>query len=201
MLKLKLGNQLLAFPARRVNGCTQCKVGHRACQSESEQKRALTSPPPLCLVKMEFSTLTPHMGFPSGGRGKEPTCQCRSKRLRVQSPRHEDLEEGMATHSSILGWGIVWTEEPGGLQCMGSQRVGTQLERLSTHPAHTHTHTEALCSCLSSGHNRSDLAYTLHTHTHTHRHTQALCSCLPSPSSMWIHAGCAGPPATAACPF
>ena len=34
------------------------------------------------------------------------------------------LEEGMATHSSILAWRILWTEEPGGLQSMGSQRVG-----------------------------------------------------------------------------
>ena len=34
------------------------------------------------------------------------------------------LEEGMATHSSILPWRIPWTEEPGGLQPMGSQRVG-----------------------------------------------------------------------------
>ena len=33
------------------------------------------------------------------------------------------LEEGMATHSSILAWKILWTEEPGGLQSMGSPRV------------------------------------------------------------------------------
>jgi len=33
------------------------------------------------------------------------------------------LEEGMATHSSILAWRVPWTEEPGGLQSMGSQRV------------------------------------------------------------------------------
>ena len=33
-------------------------------------------------------------------------------------------EEGMATHSSILAWRIPWTEEPGGLQSTGSQRVG-----------------------------------------------------------------------------
>ena len=33
------------------------------------------------------------------------------------------LEEGMATHSSILAWRIPWTEEPGGLQSMGSPRV------------------------------------------------------------------------------
>ena len=35
----------------------------------------------------------------------------------------EPLEEGMATHSSILAWRIPWTEEPGGLQSTGSQRV------------------------------------------------------------------------------
>ena len=43
---------------------------------------------------------------------------------RVQSLGQEDpLEQGMATHSSILAWRIPWTEEPGGLQSMGLQRV------------------------------------------------------------------------------
>ena len=42
----------------------------------------------------------------------------------VQSLGWEDpLEEGMAIHSSILAWRIPWTEEPGGLQSMRSQRV------------------------------------------------------------------------------
>ena len=36
----------------------------------------------------------------------------------------DPLEEGLATHSSILAWRIPWTEEPGGLQSIGSQRVG-----------------------------------------------------------------------------
>ena len=40
------------------------------------------------------------------------------------------LEKGMATHSSILAWRIPWTEERGGLQSMGLQRVG--LSSLST---------------------------------------------------------------------
>ena len=41
----------------------------------------------------------------------------------VQSLSQEDpLDKGMATHSSILAWEIPWTEEPGGLQSMGSQR-------------------------------------------------------------------------------
>ena len=44
----------------------------------------------------------------------------------VQSQGQEDpLENGMATHSNILAWRIPWTEEPGGLQTMGSQRVRT----------------------------------------------------------------------------
>ena len=43
----------------------------------------------------------------------------------VQSLDQEDpLEKGMATHPSILAWRIPWTEEPGGLQSMGPQRVG-----------------------------------------------------------------------------
>ena len=36
----------------------------------------------------------------------------------------DPLEEGMATHSSILAWRIPWTEEPGGLHSMGSKRAG-----------------------------------------------------------------------------
>ena len=36
----------------------------------------------------------------------------------------DPLEKVMATHSNILAWRIPWTEEPGGLQSMGSQRVG-----------------------------------------------------------------------------
>ena len=47
------------------------------------------------------------------------------RETRVQSLGWEDLlEKEMATHSSILAWRIPWTEEPGGLQSMGSQRVG-----------------------------------------------------------------------------
>ena len=47
------------------------------------------------------------------------------QKTQVQSLGQEDsLEKGMATHSSILAWRIPWTEELGGLQSMGSQRVG-----------------------------------------------------------------------------
>ena len=60
-------------------------------------------------------------GFPSGTSGKEPTCQSmRHKRLGFQFLGQEDaLEEGMATHSSILAWTTPWTEEAGGLRLKG----------------------------------------------------------------------------------
>ena len=38
--------------------------------------------------------------------------------------REDSLEKDTAAHTSILGWRIPWTEEPNGLQSMGSQRVG-----------------------------------------------------------------------------
>ena len=52
-------------------------------------------------------------------------CQYSGHEMRVQSLGREDpVEKGMAAHSSILAWSIPWTEEPGGLQSVGSQRVG-----------------------------------------------------------------------------
>ena len=54
--------------------------------------------------------------------GKEPAYQCRKHKRHSSIPGWEDpLEEGMATHSSILAWRIPWTEEPGGLQSMELQ--------------------------------------------------------------------------------
>ena len=48
-----------------------------------------------------------------------------TRETQVWSLGWEDpLEEGMATRSSILAWRIPWTQEPGGLQSTGSQRVG-----------------------------------------------------------------------------
>ena len=58
-------------------------------------------------------------GFPGGSDIKNlPAIQ----ETQVQSLGQEDLlEKGMATHSSLLSWSIPWTEEPGGLESMGSQ--------------------------------------------------------------------------------
>ena len=51
----------------------------------------------------------------------------------VQSLGREDpLQEEMATLSSILAWRIPWTEEPGGLQSIGSKKSQTRLKQLST---------------------------------------------------------------------
>ena len=58
--------------------------------------------------------------------------------MRVLSLIWEDpLEEGMATHSSILAWRIPWIEEFGGLQSIGSQRVGHDWSDLACMHAHT----------------------------------------------------------------
>ena len=62
------------------------------------------------------------MGFPSGSVVKNPPAM---QEAQVQSQGREDsLEEGVASHSTILAWRIPWTEESGGLQSIGSQRVG-----------------------------------------------------------------------------
>ena len=77
----------------------------------------------------------------------------------VQSLGQEaPLEKEMATHSSIPAWEISWTEEPGGLQSMGSQRVGHNLvtkqqqkEEISqnmhalSHCPQNHTKTDFCC--------------------------------------------------------
>ena len=54
--------------------------------------------------------------------------------MRVQSLGREDpLEEGMATHSSILAWRVPWTEEPGRLQSMGSQSQSQLSDQARTY--------------------------------------------------------------------
>ena len=56
---------------------------------------------------------------------KNPPAMQETQEMQVQSLGQEDpLEEGMATHSSILAWRSPWMEEPGGLQSKESQRAG-----------------------------------------------------------------------------
>ena len=67
------------------------------------------------------------MGFPGGSVVKKKI-HLAMQEMWVQSLSREDpLEKGMATHSSILAWEIPWTEEPSGLQSMGSLRIGCGL--------------------------------------------------------------------------
>ena len=64
-------------------------------------------------------------GFPGGSVVKNLLLMQETQKTWVRSRGGEDpLEEGMATCSSILAWKISWTEEPGRLHFMGSQRVG-----------------------------------------------------------------------------
>ena len=62
------------------------------------------------------------VGFTGGSEGKESACNAGDLEL-IPFGLEDLLEEGMATHSSILAWRIPWTEGTGGLQSMGSQRV------------------------------------------------------------------------------
>ena len=57
-----------------------------------------------------------------GSDGKESACNAGDPGSILG--QEESLEKGMATHSSILAWRIPWTDEPGELQSMGSQRGG-----------------------------------------------------------------------------
>ena len=60
-------------------------------------------------------------GFPGNSDGKEPACNGGDPGSNPESGRSPG--EGIATHPCILAWRIPWTEEPGGLQFMGLQRV------------------------------------------------------------------------------
>ena len=63
--------------------------------------------------------------MPNGSAGKESTCNAGDVGdVGLIPGSGKSPREGNATHSSILAWRISWTEESGGLQCMGSQRVG-----------------------------------------------------------------------------
>ena len=75
------------------------------------------------LVKYQ---LQGNMGFPRVSAVKSPPAMQEPQETQVRSLGQEDpLEEGMAVHSSMLDCRIPWTEEPGGLQSMGSQSQDT----------------------------------------------------------------------------
>ena len=63
------------------------------------------------------------MGFPGGSDGKESACNVGDQVLSLG--QKDPLKKGVATHSNILAWRIPWTEEPSGLQTMGSKESDT----------------------------------------------------------------------------
>ena len=72
-------------------------------------------------TSLHFLTSPCPMGFPGGSMVKNPLAMWEPQEMQVQSlGREHPLEEGVTTHSSIL----AWTEDHGGLQSIGSQRVG-----------------------------------------------------------------------------
>ena len=72
------------------------------------------------------------LGFPGGLVGNLPATQEMQETCFWFLGQEDSLEEGMATHSSILAWRLPWMEEPGELQSMGSQKVGL-TEQISKH--------------------------------------------------------------------
>ena len=74
---------------------------------------------------MTLTLRSPHSQFPGGSVVKNPPASAGDAEDWGLIPGSgRSLEEGMATHSSILASEIPWTEEPGRLPSMGSQRVG-----------------------------------------------------------------------------
>ena len=70
------------------------------------------------------------MGFPGGSvvkKKKKKKHLPKQERWILSLGLEDPPEKEMATHSSLLAWEILWTEEPSGLQSMGSQRVGHDL--------------------------------------------------------------------------
>ena len=97
-----------SLPGSSTNGIYQARVLEWVVIAFSSSK----------LLKLKWS-----QDFWGGSVGKESSCQYKRCGF-VQSLGREDaLEKEMATHSSILAWRILWTEEPHGLQSIGSQRV------------------------------------------------------------------------------
>ena len=78
------------------------------------------------------------MGLPGGSDNKGYAFNVGDLGLIPGSGR--SLEKGMATHSSILAWEILWTEDPGRLQSTGGLKESEMTKRLTQVSSHIHTH-------------------------------------------------------------
>ena len=106
-------------------------------------------------------------GIPGGSAIKNPPSKLEMQEIRVWFLGQEDpLEEGMATHSSVLTWRIQWTEEPGRLQSIESQRL--------RHDWATNTHTHIFKGLLLRDTHwtiwrRDNMIYRIYCHGVHHR--------------------------------
>ena len=144
--------QTVALPGSSVLGILQARILEWVCHSLLQGIFLIQGNEPRSPALQEGSLLSElprkprKMGGEMANSGKFywwlkrlPTM----KETRVQSLGQEDpLEKEMATHSSILAWKIPWTENPGRLQSMGSQRVGhdwaTSLTYFTDSPPNNH---------------------------------------------------------------
>ena len=76
-------------------------------------------------LKFNILAKSNYLWLPWWLSGKESACQFRKCGLTLG--QEDPVEKEMATHSSILAWEVPWTEEPRGLESMGSQKNQTQL--------------------------------------------------------------------------
>ena len=107
---------------RGFSHCTQLAHSLNTCKLKSQRTFKFRDGPVVSLIRGFAPTQGASLGFPGGPISKELACNDGD---RLQSLGWEvPLEEEMATHSSIPAWRVPWTEEPGRLQSMGSQRVG-----------------------------------------------------------------------------
>ena len=112
-------------------GGTWWAAVYGVAQSWTRLKRLGSSRLPLDCKLCEGRTdvliifISPYVGFPSGSTVKNlPAMQePQETQAWVSLGQEDSLQKGTATHSNILAWKIPWTEEPGGLQFIGSQRV------------------------------------------------------------------------------
>ena len=105
--------QMLTSIKRHCNELILCTYNH-----------FIVDPVEAPLVALEKWRVASEWAFSGGTSGKEPTCHAEHLRDTVWPLSMEDLlEKGMATHSTILAWRIPRTEEPGGLQFIGFERV------------------------------------------------------------------------------
>ena len=86
----------------------------------------LCLPQPGCTVRQDLASDGVITGLPTWLRSREAACQCRRRGFVL-------LQEEVATHCGAPAWRVPWTEEPGGLQSVGLQRVGRDLAAGDTH--------------------------------------------------------------------